>query len=236
MEDESLLSEQSAYYEARAPAYDEWWQRRGAYDLGPARAQAWDRQIREVEQALHAFGVHGAVLELAGGTGWWTQLLAQSAERLTVVDSSPAALELNRQRTARADIEYVVADVFTWVPPMTYDVVFFSFWLSHVPRHRFASFWSMVGSCLAPGGRAFVIDNHPDPFADSEFTDPHVLEYRRDLHVRDPGNGRTYQVVKVMYEPGELESQLRQLGWSAAFEATQWFLFGWARPGRSAAH
>ena len=95
--------------------------------------------------------------------GGETQRLAQSADHLTVVDSSPEVLEINRRRTARADVEYVVADLFAWVPERSYDVVFFSFWLSHVPRERCAAFWSMVRSCSSPGGRVFVIDNHSDP-------------------------------------------------------------------------
>jgi hypothetical protein len=30
-------------------------------------------------------------------------------------------------------------------PDRRYDVVFFGFWLSHVPLERFDAFWSMVG-------------------------------------------------------------------------------------------
>jgi hypothetical protein len=32
--DDHPLSEQRSYYRARAPEYDEWWQRRGRYDHG----------------------------------------------------------------------------------------------------------------------------------------------------------------------------------------------------------
>ena len=57
----------------------------------------------------------------------------------------------------------MIADLFDWRPARTYDVVFFSFWLSHVPRPRFARFWELVRSCLHDGGRAFLIDNRTDP-------------------------------------------------------------------------
>ncbi len=33
--DDELLGEQAAYYRARAPEYDDWWQRTGRYDRGP---------------------------------------------------------------------------------------------------------------------------------------------------------------------------------------------------------
>jgi ubiquinone/menaquinone biosynthesis C-methylase UbiE len=229
VDDAELLAEQVAYYRARAPRYDEWWQRRGPYDRGPEVAAEWDRQMALVEDALTTFSVRGRVLELAGGTGWWTGRLARCAESLTVVDSSPEALEINRERTARADVDYQVADVFSWFPDGTYDVVFFSFWLSHVPRQRCAAFWSMVRSFLSPGGRVFLIDNHDDPVL-TGIKDPYVLKYLPDRHVRRLPDGREYNVVKVMYEPDELEAQLEEFGWTAQINATRWFLFGSARP------
>jgi demethylmenaquinone methyltransferase/2-methoxy-6-polyprenyl-1,4-benzoquinol methylase len=230
VDDAELLAQQVAYYRARAPRYDEWWQRSGPYDRGPESAAEWDRQLVLVEEALTAFSLSGDVLELAGGTGWWTQRLVRCAETLTVVDSSPEALEINRSRTGRDDIGYEVADVFSWLPDRAYDVVFFSFWLSHVLRQRFRAFWSIVRSCLSPDGRVFLIDNHNDPLPSTDIKDPYVLEYQPDRHIRRVDDGREFNVVKVMYEPHELEAQLEDLGWTAKINATRWFLFGSARP------
>jgi demethylmenaquinone methyltransferase/2-methoxy-6-polyprenyl-1,4-benzoquinol methylase len=228
--DQDLLAEQMAFYRARAPKYDEWWQRRGAYARGAAKDAAWDGQIAQVEDALRVFGPRGDVLELAGGTGWWTERLARSAEQLTVVDASPEVLEINRGRVGRSDVEYQIADLFSWKPAQTYDVVFFSFWLSHVPRSRFAEFWSTVRSCLSPDGRVFLIDNHADPTPTSDIKDPYVVQYEPDRHVRRLEDGRQYNVVKVMYEPDDLNARLNELGWVAEMQATRWFLFGSAAP------
>ena len=76
--DDRLLAEQQAYYRARAPEYDEWWQRRGRYDRGSDLAEEWDRQVAQVAAALETFGATGDVLEMAGGTGWWTARLART--------------------------------------------------------------------------------------------------------------------------------------------------------------
>lgn len=131
-----MLAEQRRYYSARAPEYDDWWQRRGRYDRGDAdEILEWERQVAVVDAALTSFNPRGAVLELAGGTGWWTQRLARVAQHLTVVDASPETIALNRDRVRRSDVDYVVADLFDWSPERTFDVVFFSFWLSHVPGH-----------------------------------------------------------------------------------------------------
>ena len=230
MDDDDLLEEQRAFYRARAPDYDEWWQGRGRYVRGELGAEEWHHQVATVEAALASFDPTGHVLELAGGTGWWTQRLAGRADHLTVVDASPEALALNRERVGRSEVDYVVADVFAWRPDRTFDVVFFSFWLSHVPRPRFGAFWALVRACLGPGGRAFFIDNRSDPTPGIEGKDPYVVEYRPDLHLRRLRDGSEYRVVKVMYEPDELEALLEAEGWDAAIEATRWFIFGSARP------
>src|ERR1700685_3081157 len=159
---DDLLAEQRSYYRSRAPEYDEWWQRQGRYDRGEEELLEWQRQVALVDDALASFGATGSVLELAGGTGWWTERLARTADGLTVVDSSPEALALNQTRVGRSDVNYVEADLFDWQPDSHYDVAFFSFWLSHVPRSRFGEFWLLLGSCLTPFGRAFLIDNRND--------------------------------------------------------------------------
>ncbi len=224
--DDDLLAEQRSYYRARAPEYDEWWQRRGRYDRGEEQLLEWQRQVAIVDHALNAFGAKGSVLELAGGTGWWTERLAQTADRLTVVDSSPEALALNQARVGRSDVNYVVEDLFDWQADSKYDAVFFSFWLSHVPRARFSEFWSLVRSCLTLSGRVFLIDNRNDPVPDTTTKDPFVVHYDTDLHLRRLREGSQYRVVSVMYEPGELQSLVETEGWTAEIKATRWFIFG----------
>src|SRR5258708_32301753 len=156
---ETLLRQQIAYYRARAGESDEWCLRRGRYDRGPELNARWFAEVAEVRRALAEIAPAGRVLELACGTGLWTQTLAQTAARVTAVDSSPEALALNRERLRDPRVEYVAADLFAWRPPTTYDMVFFSFWLSHVPPDRFGAFWELVRSCLAPGGRVFFLDS-----------------------------------------------------------------------------
>jgi SAM-dependent methyltransferase len=229
VDDEDLLAEQRSYYQARAPEYDEWWQRRGRFDRGNEELFEWQRQVAVVDEALTGFGATGSVLELAGGTGWWTERLARTADSLTVVDSSPEVLALNHARVGRSDVNYVVADLFDWQPDFHYDAVFFSFWLSHVPRSRFREFWLLLHSCLVSSGRAFLIDNRNDSRPGTPVKDPFVIKYDTDLHVRRLSDGSEHRVVSVIYEPGELQSLIEAEGWSAAIDSTRWFIFGSAR-------
>jgi demethylmenaquinone methyltransferase/2-methoxy-6-polyprenyl-1,4-benzoquinol methylase len=97
----------------------------------------------------------GSVLELAAGTGIWTRKLVRIAERVVAVDANRETLALNTDKA-----ELVVADIFEFAPAETFDLVFFSFWLSHVPDERLDDFWTLVRSALKPGGRVFLVDNN----------------------------------------------------------------------------
>jgi demethylmenaquinone methyltransferase/2-methoxy-6-polyprenyl-1,4-benzoquinol methylase len=233
---EDLIGEQVEYYRARAPEYDQWWLREGSYDLGPEFNARWMDEVTRVERLVDEFVPTGDVLELAAGTGLWTRRLVRHATTLTCVDASPETLAINRSRTAgaRVPVEYLAADLFSWWPARRYDVVFFSFWLSHVPPARFDWFWSLVDAALAPGGRVFFLDNAaPFEAIVSEF--PQLAQEGRvraswaSGHVSDAVNhrrledGRTFNVIKVFYEPEELASRLADLGWSASVARTPTF-------------
>jgi hypothetical protein len=51
----------------------------------------------------------------------------------------------------------------------------------------------------------FLIDSRNDPLS-SPGGDPYVSSYEPDLHIRRLSDGSQWRVVKVMYEPDELES------------------------------
>lgn len=89
MESERLIDEQRAYYRARASEYDAWFLRQGRYDRGEAHAAQWFTEVARLEHALDAFEPEGDILELACGTGWWTERLAHYGVSLTAVDASP---------------------------------------------------------------------------------------------------------------------------------------------------
>jgi ubiquinone/menaquinone biosynthesis C-methylase UbiE len=137
-----ILQEQVQYYRERASEYDEWFFRQGRYDRGENHRQQWFSEVTEIEEALRSATPAGDILELACGTGFWTQHLVTFATHLIAVDASPEVIALNRRRVASASVEYIVADLFNWTPNQQFDFIFFGFWLSHVPMENFASLLS----------------------------------------------------------------------------------------------
>lgn len=218
-----VLSEQKQYYAERAPEYDDWWYRRGRYELAPAALARWRADAAEAEAALEAFVAEPAasVLELAAGTGIWTRKLVRLADRVVAVDANAETLALNTPAAER-----VQADLFAWRPGEAFDLVFFSFWLSHVPEERFDGFWRTVRSALAPGGRVFLVDSGAGDKAHLA-TDQAGGEETRSLV-----DGRTFRIVKRRLPPVELMERVRPLGFTLDLRDTTHghFLVGGGEP------
>jgi SAM-dependent methyltransferase len=226
---QDLLAEQARYYRARAGEYDDWWLRRGRYDRGEEANARWFADSQAVAAALERFAPRGDIVELACGTGLWTERLAPHARSLTAIDASAEVIALAHERVADPRVEYVEADLFAWEPQRTYDVCFFSFWLSHVPQERFAEFWAKVARALAPGGRVFFIDSLRSDLASA--ADHELPAPDEQVMLRRLADGREYRIVKSFYEPAVLQGQLAELGWNASVERTpEFFLYGHATP------
>lgn len=198
-----LLGEQKRYYAERAPEYDDWWFRRGRYELEADALARWQADAAEAEAALEALAPWGTVLELAAGTGIWTRKLSRLADRVVAVDANAETLALNT-----TEVELVRADVFAWRPSQQFDLVFFSFWLSHVPEERFDEFWALVRSALRRDGRVFLIDSGPKE------------EQSDERQVRQLADGREFTIVKRYWEPEELRARLLPLGFQLDLQVT----------------
>ncbi|TDD18311.1 class I SAM-dependent methyltransferase [Nonomuraea diastatica] len=203
---QELLDEQAVYYRAVAPEYE-----RHALPFPGAS---------ELSAALDTFRPAGSVLELACGPGTWTPQLLQHATDVTALDASPEMLAIASTRVGEDErVRFVLADLFRWRPERRYDVVFFGFWLSHVPPERFASFWSLVADCLKPDGQVFFVD-------DSYRTADELIEGEQSVTIqRRLMDGTTYRIVKVPHRPADLERQLERIGWRITIHPTSGPLF-----------
>ena len=222
---DDILTQQIEYYRARATEYDEWFQRKGRYDRGQELNDLWFAEVNEVRAALDSFAPNGVVLEFACGTGLWTRRLIKHASLLTAVDASPEMIAINRNRVKSNFVEYLVSDIFQWEAERQYDVVFFAFWLSHVPEERFAEFWDLVARVLKPGGRVFFVDSR---YVEASTATDHVLPAKETGIVhRKLNDGREFDIVKIFHDPDALIERLENLGWQANVRTTEtFFLWG----------
>ncbi len=210
----SPADEQLAYYRAVADEYED-----HSIDV-PGQD--------ELLSAIDSFRPTGDVLELACGSGAWTERLQRSAASVTAVDGAPEMLARARTRLASsASVRFIEADLFSWHPSRRYDAVFFGFWISHVPGDKFELFWNLIDEALEPAGRVFFFD-------DNHRTDVELVEgIHSPVVQREVNDGTRFRVIKIPYEPAALERRLRALSWDIAVCGTSG-PFYWGTGGRGA--
>jgi SAM-dependent methyltransferase len=210
-----LIASQREFYDLRAPDFGD--------ETVPDRRVSGHMAIDQARALVEEFAPTGDVLELACGSGSFTRELVRHARTVTAVDGSPRMLERNRRELDDDRVTYVNADIFDWRPGRRYDAAFFGFWLSHVPPATFDEFWALVRSSLRPGGRvAFVDEDDRGARNDDIHLVGNVPAAPRTLR-----DGRTFDVVKVFWDPTELQDRLSALGWHMAVRRVgETFLYG----------
>ena len=206
-------AEMLAYYEARAPEYDDWYLRRGRYARGPIDDMAWTSDLDAATLWLDGLGLGGRIVELAAGTGWWSPLLATRGE-LWCYDGNPAPLERARERLVAHDLRAHLHVRDAWAEPeFAADTLFAGFWLSHVPRARLAGFLELARRWLKPGGTFAFIDSRYEPRMSAV---DHRHDPAAETTLRRLDDGREFTIPKVFYEPAELEAALLAAGFQTA--------------------
>ncbi|MBW4077079.1 MAG: class I SAM-dependent methyltransferase [Acidobacteria bacterium] len=224
----SVLEGQILYYRARANEYDDWFLRLGRYDRGEDATQRWFAQIEEVRDVLSSLPLDDKnVLELAPGTGIWTEALCDRVAHLTAVDASSEMIALNRERLgARAGkVTFVEADLFEWLPTEEFDAVVFCFWLSHIPTRRIDEFLSRVATMLTLGGAVFFLDARREPTSTAS---DHVLPFDdQEIMTRRLDDGREFSIYKNFWDGPVLEEKCRHAGLEVSVHETKdYFQFG----------
>ncbi|HUI65570.1 MAG TPA: methyltransferase domain-containing protein [Bacteroidota bacterium] len=146
MSEDGLLS----YYRKRAGEYERIYQKpERQKDL--ARLRDWlTSELRSKD-----------VLEVACGTGYWTQSVAAVARSVTATDASSEVLDVARQKTYPHErVRFIVADAFDLTNiPGVFTAALAAFWFSHVARRDQSRFLTGLHCKLAPGATVTFMDN-----------------------------------------------------------------------------
>ena len=201
-----------SYYAARASEYDRVYQK-------PERQS----DLRQIERWLPSVLTGTTVLEVACGTGYWTQYIAPVALAVVALDSSPETLRLAQERVVASNTQFRVADAYA-LPRFgpSFSAAFAGFWFSHVPLERQREFLLGLNSALEPGARVVLLDNLFVEGSSSPITERDVSG--NTYQSRGLSDGSTHRVLKNF----PTETQLHALaeagfGESSAYRRWQYY-------------
>lgn len=173
------------YYRSRAPEYDRFYENPKRRD-DLARLRTW-----------LADQVRGrTVLEVAAGTGYWTEVAASACKAITATDVAGETLAVAAaKRQFGSHVELLTADAYA-LPAFTtaFDVGMAHFWWSHIEKQRLQAFLSGFTKCLEPDALILMIDQ-----VYVEGVCPVMSRYdegQNRYELRTLLNGAVYEIVK----------------------------------------
>lgn len=191
-----------SYYAARAREYDR------VYDKPERQAD-----IRALREWLPSVFRGKRVLEVACGTGYWTQDIAPVAAHVVAIDSAPETMEIAAARVPPGQVDFVVGDAYQLpLDRGPFDAAFAGFWFSHVPKARQAEFLRGLSAAVEPDATIVLVDNryvggsnHPLTRTDA---DGNTYQARR------LDDGSVHEVLKIFPSEAELRALIEGVGHS----------------------
>jgi 2-polyprenyl-3-methyl-5-hydroxy-6-metoxy-1,4-benzoquinol methylase len=169
------------------------------------------------------------VLELACGTGYWTDVIAASAAQVTALDLNEEVLAVARAKPNAAKVSFLRGSAYE-IPDLgrRHDALFAGFWWSHVPLEKLDGFVADCLSAVAPGALIAFLDNR---YVEGSSTALARRDARGNAYqLRSLDDGSTHEVLKNFPTESELIQRVSRLGWGANVELLDyyWLLTWWA--------
>ncbi len=162
------------------------------------------------------------VLEVACGTGYWTQFIAKTARGIHACDINEPVLEIAREKDLPASVHFFRADAVTLDnAPSGCNAAFAGFWWSHVRKSDLAKFVTNLATRLEPGSQVVVLDNTFTQWSSTPLS-------RRDAEgntyqLRKLGSGESFEVLKNFPTAEELTQAVRPVAREARLESLQYY-------------
>jgi demethylmenaquinone methyltransferase/2-methoxy-6-polyprenyl-1,4-benzoquinol methylase len=163
------------------------------------------------------------VLEVACGTGYWTQFIARSASKVFACDINEPVLEIAREKPiARGKAEFFKADAISLEGvPRGCNAAFAGFWWSHVKKSGLAQFVSNLAGVLEPGSVVGILDNQ---YAEGSSTPVSRRDAEGNTYqMRKLANGDEYEVLKNFPTAEELRDAVAAVAREAHLETLQYY-------------
>jgi SAM-dependent methyltransferase len=148
------------------------------------------------------------VLEIACGTGYWTEVIAGAAKAVVATDLAEEPMQIARaKKLPRRNVVFAQADAYALAPELgTFDAAFAGFWWSHVPRERVPEFLASLHGRLAAGARVLLLDNL---YVEGSSTPVAGIDAAGNtFQMRRLGDGTRVRVLKNFVSEGELRERL----------------------------
>jgi ubiquinone/menaquinone biosynthesis C-methylase UbiE len=203
MSTDAIIAEMRRYYTDRVPYHDGF--------MGYTDNAAMERLLAPIIELVGKVVAGKDVLEIACGTGNWTQVLSRRARSVVATDLIEGYLEGARKKPfQKSNFIFKTADAYTLDGiDGEFTAAFAADWWSHVPLSRTGHFIENLHRKLQPGARVVFLDMLRTPELEKWFS--HRDDEGNEVQRRTLPNGKTYRVIKNFPSESELRDRLGKL-------------------------
>lgn len=199
------------YYAARANEYDRIYAK-------PER----QADLRQLEQWLPRILNGLSVLEIACGTGYWTQFFAPVAKRVLALDAADETLQIAARRIPANNVHFMQGDAYQLPAFDTlFEAAFAGFWWSHIPRDKIDVFLAGVHRALQPGAKVVFLDNRFVPGSSTPVAERDIAG--DTYQIRPLDDGSTHRVLKNFPSRDELLAAVAPYSESSHYVEWEYF-------------
>jgi ubiquinone/menaquinone biosynthesis C-methylase UbiE len=101
------------------------------------------------------------VLEIACGTGYWTERIAASASSIFATDVNESVIDVAKRKIIpNQNVSFGVADIYNFNAINKYESLFGGFIMSHIKMQDIDKFLMTINNLVYPRGKIVFMDNN----------------------------------------------------------------------------
>jgi len=182
------------YYKKRIKEYEEIYHRSDPIRL---------KELDSISESLKKLMKDKTVLEIASGTGYWTQIISETAFKIIATDYINEILEFAKLKKYNCGIEFKLENAYDLsFKNNEFEAGVANFWFSHISRDRINLFLNEFHRVLKNNAIGFFADNIFNEAIGGLF-----IKTNEDLNsykLRKLKDGSEYKIVKNYYNKEEL--------------------------------
>jgi demethylmenaquinone methyltransferase/2-methoxy-6-polyprenyl-1,4-benzoquinol methylase len=201
------------YYAKRANEYERIYQK-------PER----QKDLATLRKLFQQTFARHSVLEIACGTGYWTQVVAETAKSITATDINDQVLQIARAKNYAGNVSFQRVDAFNLsFSNNSFTAGLAAAWWSHLRKAQIGDFLFQFHRLFSPGSIIVFMDNRFVPGSNTPIsrTDAEGNTYQ----LRTLENGDEHEVLKNFPSEKEVRDIIANLAADISWAELQYYWF-----------